>query len=68
MEENEFETSTQVVTESETSKTPRVVGALALFGAGVLAKKGIDRIRKLRVVSKDRLETLEKNQSTPQAK
>lgn len=67
MEENEFETPAQVVTEPETSKTPFAVCALAIFGAGVLAKKGFDKARKLRIVSKDRLDALE-NQSTPQAK
>jgi hypothetical protein len=67
MEETDLETTPQVDTESESSKKPVVVGALALFGAGVLAKKAFDKARKLRIVSKDRLDALE-NQSTPQAK
>ncbi len=67
MEENEILTP-EIVLEPETSKTPLVVAALALVGAGAVAKKGFDKVRKLRVVSKERLENLEKNQTIHQVK
>lgn len=68
MEETDLETPSQAVPESESSKTPLVVCALALVGAGALAKKGFNKARQFRVIRKDRLDALEKNQSAPQAK